>query len=220
MQNLTEPESRAEAGARRGSFAFGLLWVAFFTAVACGVSSIVELIFVDFIHGNPHRTQSNALVMMALYTPVIAVIGFLGVLLVFTVTQSIQLYILRTLAKFGLREDWLILMLLPLAALCTWYSYEYLTPSDCNLGINTGPDWTPYEHGLTMSRYSTALVSQALVTVFSLLYGTDPTSKISRRLVLVVSLGLAVTAGIAWGRFRAEQQFKFLPVTGLYHQRL
>jgi hypothetical protein len=142
MQNLTEPESRAEAGARRGSFAFGLLWVAFFTAVACGVSSIVELIFVDFIHGNPHRTQSNALVMMALYTPVIAVIGFLGVLLVFTIPQSIQLYILRTLAKFGLREDWLILMLLPLTALCTWYSYEYLTPSDCNLGINTGPDYS------------------------------------------------------------------------------
>jgi hypothetical protein len=42
------------------SYARSLLWVALLAAVAIGVAVIVELVFVDFVHGNPHRTQANA----------------------------------------------------------------------------------------------------------------------------------------------------------------
>ena len=50
------------------SYARSLLWLAFFIAMICGMTNIVELLIVDFIRGNPHRTQANAMLMMVLFT--------------------------------------------------------------------------------------------------------------------------------------------------------
>ena len=51
------------------SYGQSLLWVASYFAVAVGLSLIIELIIVDFIHGNSHRTQENAVFMMVFFTP-------------------------------------------------------------------------------------------------------------------------------------------------------
>ncbi len=202
MQDPRGPERRATAGAGPASFVTGLLWAALFTGVACGVSVVVELVFVDFIHGNPHRTQSDALVMM-LFTPLIGVIGFLGVLLVFGVPQLLQAIILEVIAKSGPRRECLILVILPLTALCAWYSYDYLIPFHCHMVSEEGPD---YEHGLTSSRYIVSLALQASITVFSLILANLR----PRRRVLMASFLLAIAAGAILGHVQAETQYKFL----------
>jgi len=50
------------------SYALSLMWVALTFAVLVGVSNITELVFVDFVHGNPYRTKANAVEMMWLFT--------------------------------------------------------------------------------------------------------------------------------------------------------
>jgi hypothetical protein len=62
-----------------------------------------------------------------------------------------------------------VLPALPVTAVLTWYCYDYLTP-DFNLGINADPDWTPYQHGISIAHYQGALLFQAPVTLFSFLY--------------------------------------------------
>jgi hypothetical protein len=68
----------------RMSYLHSLLWLAVFMGLMSAETNIVELLLVDFVHGNPHRTQENALFMMKAYTPLFGVIAFIGTLLVFT----------------------------------------------------------------------------------------------------------------------------------------
>jgi hypothetical protein len=46
------------------SYAHSLLWVALFTALTVGVMDIATLVFLDIIHGNPHRTREYVIFMM------------------------------------------------------------------------------------------------------------------------------------------------------------
>jgi hypothetical protein len=182
-----------------------------FTALACGVMEISELWFIDFVHGNPHRTQENAKEMMVVNTPIFGFAGMIGALLVFTLPQFLQAELIRILDQiFGSRARFAALAALPLTAVLTWYCYDYLTPTDISRGVNTGTDWIPYQHGLSISRYIKTLAIQALVTLFSFLYFEAGFRGGSRKPVLVAALATAVVIGAIWGYMKAQDQFQFL----------
>jgi hypothetical protein len=67
-----------------------------------------------------------------------------------------------------------------------------------------------YEHGLSVSRYLTALAMQAPITFFSFLYLTAGSSGRSRKPILLVALALAVVIGAIRGYVRARAQYQFL----------
>lgn len=153
------------------SYAHNLLWVALFAAVMVGVMSVAHLVFFDIIHGNPHRTREDVISMMAMQTPILGIIAAIGSILVFTLPQTFQAALVAVRHRIaGNRARFAVLPALPLTAVLTWYCYDYLTPSDLVLGINAGPDWRPYQHGISMARYMGALAFQTPVTLFGFLY--------------------------------------------------
>jgi hypothetical protein len=193
------------------SYAQSLLWVALTIAVMLGVSTVVELVIVDFIHGNPHRPQSNALAMMAEFPPLFGVIAAIATLLVFGLPQVFQAWLVRLLERtFGGRARIAVLLALPLTAVLTWYCYDYLTPTDSNLGINVGPDWTPFQHGISMVRYLGSMGFQAPVTLFGLLYFDAGSKGRARWPVVIAALAIASVVGAIWGYENAQQQIQLL----------
>jgi hypothetical protein len=81
------------------SYVQSLLWSALFVAITVGASSIVELMFVDFVHGNPNRSQGNAIFMMVVETPLISAIAIIGFFLVFTLPQLFQAAVINVLNR-------------------------------------------------------------------------------------------------------------------------
>jgi hypothetical protein len=198
-------------GAINISYLRSLLWITLFMAVTVGVTNIVELIFVDFIHGNPHRTKENVIFMMFVFTPLFGVITMIGSILVFGVPQFFQAALIGVLGqRFDSRARFVTFLALPLTAVLTWYCYDYLTPTDFNLGINVGPEWTPYQHGLSVSRYIKTLAIQAPITLFSFLYFDADFRGYSKKPILLIPLAVAIVIGTIRGYMMAQSQFHFL----------
>jgi len=192
-------------------YAQSLLWVAILMAVFVAVAIIFELALVDFIHGNPHRTKSNAMLMMLFTPPIFGIIAIVGSFLVFTLPQCFQAIVTDVLVcRFGRRAQFGVLLVLPLTAILAWYCYDYLTPTDVNLGINEGADWTPYQHGLTLRRYLTMLTVQTPITLFGLSYCDATIRHGSKRWFILAALVLAVVVGVIWGYWMAKGQYQFL----------
>ena len=193
------------------SYAQSLCWVAILIALTIVVLFTVELVFVDLVHGNPHRTRENVISMMIVQTPLFGFIAMIGAFLVFTLPQCFQAGLITVLNRiFGGCARFLVLPALPFTAVLTWYCYDYLSPSDFNLGINVGPDWTPYEHGISSSRYLTTMAFQAPVTLFSILYFEAGLRAGSSKLLVIVAMAVAIALGAVWGHDVAEHQYQFL----------
>lgn len=193
------------------SYARSLLWVALAMAVAVGLSMIVEVIFVDFVHGNPHRPQSNAIVMMLYMPPLLGVIAAICTFLVFSLPQYFQAFVTSILMrKFYRRSIFGVLLSLPLTVALAWYCYEYFTPTDFNLGINAGPDWEPYKHGITLQRYLIMFVFQTPITLFGALYYDASICNRSRKPIIICLLLFTVVLGVTYGHWMAEGQYQFL----------
>jgi hypothetical protein len=193
------------------SYAHSLLWVVLFTAVTVGVMMIAHLVFFDMIHGNPHRSRENVIDMMVTMTPILGIVAAIGSILVFTLPQVFQAALIAVSHRvFGGRARFAVLAALPLTAALTWYCYDYLTPSDVGLGIDAGPDWMPYRHGISISRYMTALAFQAPVTLFSLLYIDAGFRTASKWPLLIVALVITIAGGVVWGYATAQQQIELL----------
>jgi hypothetical protein len=193
------------------SFAHSLLWVVLFTAVTVGVMSVTHLVFFDIVHGNPHRTREDVISMMVTMTPIIGVIAAIGTILVFTLPQVFQAALVTVFYRmFGNRARFAVFPTLPLTAVLTWYCYDYLTPSDVGLGINAGPDWTPYRHGISIARYMGALAFQTPLTLFSFLYIDVSFRGASKWLILVAALAIALVVGGMYGYVTAQEQIDLL----------
>ncbi|HEY0910501.1 MAG TPA: hypothetical protein VGD75_09760 [Bradyrhizobium sp.] len=79
-----------------------LLWLAVFVALMNAETHLVELLLIDFVHVNPHRTQESVLVMMKVDTPLIGFVAFVGTFLVFTLPQFFQAELVAALERpFG-----------------------------------------------------------------------------------------------------------------------
>ena len=148
------------------SFAHSFLWIVLFAVAAIAVSSNIHLVLFAIMHGN--RTHQDVVSLMVAQTPMIALVTSIGSLLIFTLPQAFQAALVAVLHRAG-RSRFAVLPALPLTAVATWYCYDYLT-IDFTLGINAGPDWTPYQHGISISRYMKALAFQTPITLFSLLF--------------------------------------------------
>jgi hypothetical protein len=193
------------------SYAHSLLWVVLFTAVTIGVMIIAHLGFFDIIHGNPHRTRENVISMMEMDPPILGVIAAIGSFLVFTLPQIFQAALVTIWHRMVSHQArFAVLPALPLTAVLTWYCYDYLTPSDFNLGINTGPDWTPYQHGISIARYMNTLVFQTPVTLFSFLYFDASVRGASKWPILIATLVITIAIGGIWGYVTAQQQIELL----------
>ncbi|MCH9298120.1 hypothetical protein [Pantoea allii] len=190
-------------------FIKAMLWVAIFAALTVGVSIIVSLIFTDFVHGNPHRSKSNAVSMMESFPLIMGFVAIIGVFIVFSLSQAIQVIMLRRLyPAFGRCSYLFIALATPLITIVTWYSYDYLTPSDFSF---VGADWVPpYQHGLSFTRYFSTLAYQFTVTTFSLLYFDCGVRKRSKKSVLLGALFLTIIAGALWGYHDATVQYHFI----------
>jgi hypothetical protein len=193
------------------SYAHSLLWVVFFMAVTVGAMSVAHLVFFDIIHGNPHRTREDVVSMMVTMTPIMGIVAAIGSILVFALPQVFQAALVTVFYRMlGSRARFAVFPTLPLTAVLTWYCYDYLTPSDVGLGINAGPDWTPYQHGISISRYLGALAFQAPVTLFSFLYIDAGFRGASKWPILIASLVLALASGGIWDYVTAQQQIELL----------
>ena len=190
------------------SYAQSLLWIAAFIALFASSLSIANLIQVDFIHENPHRTRSDALFMMFISSIFMGVTSMIGVFLVFTLPQILQFASSNALSlKFGRPAYVYAAFLIPLTSVITWYCYDYLTPSDVGLAMNSGPDWSPNQHGLTIQRYLRVLAIQTPVTVFTLVYCYAATTYQSRKRMILGVMALALVLGGMWGIHMAEAPF-------------
>jgi hypothetical protein len=190
------------------SYVQSLLWFALFVALIGAESNIVELLFIDFVHGNPHRSQENALYMMKVDTPVSGIIAFIGTFLVFTLPQFFQAGCIVALDRpFGDRARFAALFALPVTAVLTWYCYDYLTPSNLCFAGNC---MEPYEHGLSVSRYVMALAVQTPITLFSFLYFNARIRGGSKWPILLAALAVTLVAGGIRGYLKARGQFQFL----------
>jgi heme/copper-type cytochrome/quinol oxidase subunit 4 len=190
------------------SYAQSLAWVAFCMALISAESNLVELLFVDFVHGNPHRTQENAIFMMTTYSPLFGVITIIGTYLVFTLPQLFQAGLIGNFERmFGDRARFAPLLALPLTTVLTWYCYDYFTPSNLCFA---GSCMDYYEHGLSVPRYLMALLAQMPITLFCFLYFEAGFRGRSKTPIILAALSIALVAGGIRGYVLARGQYQFL----------
>ncbi|MBK3816439.1 hypothetical protein [Paraburkholderia nemoris] len=192
-------------------FCESLFWIAVLVAVALSISIVVSLILIDFVHGNPNRTKGNAGMMM-IFTPLIIFIAApIGILVVFSASQTVQGLMMRLLhPRFGRYAYVFVGLMVPFISILTWYCYDYLTPTDFNLGINEGADWVPYQHGINLKRYMAIFFAQGFVTIFTLMYFEAAAYYRSRKAVVLGALFLAIVIGAFLGHRQAINQYQFI----------
>jgi hypothetical protein len=115
----------------------------------------------------------------------------------------------KVLKRFGSRGLYGLAAVVPLAAVLSWYCYDYLTPSNFNLGINIE---TLYEHGLTLNRYLTMFGIQVVITSFSALRWRMQVRENGKagRLLMVSMCVASFTLGALMGYENALVQYQFL----------
>lgn len=185
-----------------------LFWIAVLVATSLWICVMVSLIVVDLVHGNPNSSKSNAGLMIFLSSTLIFIVTPIAIFIVFSLSQMIQGLVMRAFYPLLGRYVYILVGLtVPLISIVTWYCYDYLTPTDFNLGINEGADWQPYQHGMNASRYLVAFFGQAVVTVFTLLYFEATLRGRSRKTVVLGGLLLATMIGVYLGARHAIDHY-------------
>jgi hypothetical protein len=180
-----------------------LVWFALLTALAGAVGNVAEILIIDFVHGNPHRTQENALEMMVFFTPMMGLLALVLALLTYSIPQLFQAVVSETFAVCcGTPIYVAVLLALPLTALVTFYSLFYVTVP---LFDTFGADKDLYPNELTVVNYLVALSIQAPATIFAAAYA----GVMRERLRWKIVIGSAVGAGVFWGSHLASGQSKF-----------
>ncbi|MEI7875932.1 MAG: hypothetical protein WCK95_27685 [Alphaproteobacteria bacterium] len=184
------------------SFFFSLLWTAVIITAGLFFQLVVNVLWIDFLHVNPNRSQTHAASLPFLFAPFNFLLAVIGVALTFGVSQSAQAVLTRfLLTKFGLPGTWAVALSIPIAAVVTWYCFDYLTPSDA--ANEVGDDWRPYQHGLTWARYQMICAAQSCVTLFSLVQlhlRANGRSREKRNLLLFLVLLASFAGAIAGWR--------------------
>jgi hypothetical protein len=213
LRYLSSAEPNRSAALSRntvaGSYTQSLLWIALFVAIAAGVALVVELVFFDLIHGNPNRSFDNVMSMITIFPPILAIIAVIAAFLVFGLPQLFQASAIGLLRRpLGDRARFAVLLALPITGVLTWYCYDYLTPSNFNLGINVPPGQAKFEHGISPVRYLGALMFQAPVTLFSFLHFELGFRGRSRWPLILIALAIMIALGATVGYDGAEGQIE------------
>jgi hypothetical protein len=184
-----------------------LIWTAVIAATFLVARLVGEVAYVDFINHNPHRSQLNAAVTLILTPPFLVVVSWVYVAFCFGASLLFQsLLMLLLVRKYAQRGLLMSLIGVPMAALVTWYCYDYLISDFLKPGWNPDSEWPPPPHGLTGIRYLMALLVQTCVTMFVMLrlvleMRNQPQSD---KQVLIVSLALAFICGVVVGYGQAR----------------
>ena len=184
-----------------------LLWVAVTVAFAAFSLLATETIKIDFLNINPHRSQSHAASLPFIFGFVFLIITTILTAITFSLSQITQAITGRiSIQQFGERGFYIVAAATPLMAILSWYCYDYLTPSDFNLGINEGANWVPYQHGLTIQRYLVMLGLQSYVTIFSIvrLKFEICDQNLAKKKFLIAAIVVASTIGVAAGIFKTQ----------------
>jgi len=179
------------------SYLISLAWLTVLLFVAGCIINTVKILLI-FFHGTLIASDFVTLLVVPLFLGMIAM-G--GTLLVFAVPQFVQAILAHALVQNFDRRGLLgVVLALPVMAVVTWYCYDYLTPS-MQLSINDGPDWQPWQHGLTVERYLTTLAVQAPITLFGVLHCEAAIRDRSTNSVIVGALYSVIVFGVVWGLF-------------------
>lgn len=168
---------------------------------------VTEVIKVDFLNINPYRSQTHAASLPFLFGLIFLIPSAFVVFTTFSISRLAQAMIdSLSIQQFGMRSYRIVVGTTPLMAILSWYCYDYLTPSDFNLGINEGADWVPYLHGLTVQRFLIMLGLQSFVTIFSIvrlrfeIVGHD----VAKKRFILAAIGFASIVGVAAGMLKAQ----------------
>jgi hypothetical protein len=184
------------------SYALSLWWIALSLVAAVTSAIFTNIIFSDFVHGNPNRTTADSILTVVTMSPIMGLLGIIGCFLVFSLPQAAQAAV-HMLARRLSRPfaQLFVLSSIPLLAAMTWYCWEYLTPSDFAGGDD--PDWKPYQHGITTQRYLAALAYQVPISIFSIVCFEPDLLGTTRKTIRLVVIGCAVLAGAWYGHAMA-----------------
>jgi hypothetical protein len=179
------------------SYVISLAWTTLLLFIAGCIINTVKVLQIFF-----RGTLIGPEFVMLLDGPLLfGMIAMGGTLLVFAVPQIVQAILAHALVRsFDRRGLVGVVLALPLTVVLTWYCYDYLTPS-MQLSINEGPDWQPWQHGLTIERYLTTLAVQAPITLFGVLHCDAAMRDRSTNSVVVAALYSVIAFGVVWGLF-------------------
>ena len=176
-----------------------------FTALIVGGNFAVEGIFVDLVHGHPHRTPEDAISMLLLVAPIMGGTAAIESVLVFALPQVFQAAVVAVCGRaLGNRSGLALFPALPLTVVLTWYCYDYLTPTNDGLGLSYDPDRTLYEPGISPARFLRALKYQFPVTLFGFLYFELDCRRASKWPLLLATLVLTTASAGIWGYVEAQ----------------
>jgi len=191
------------------SYAQSLIWAVAFLTIASIAIVIAEVLILDFVHDLPYRSRDNAIFILTFSTPIFAISAIIASFLAFAPSQFFQALVLGGSDWLFGQTRFLVLQVLPLTAVLTWYCYDYLTPSDIKLAISGGRHLLPHQHGLTTSRHITTLAIQAPITLFSFLYFETGIRGPSKKPILIAALAAAIVVGAIQGFATAQMQLRF-----------
>ena len=168
---------------------------------------VTEVTKVDFLNINPHRSQSHAASLPFLFGFIFLMLSTLVIFITFSISQIAQAMIgSLSIQQFCMRGYCIVAATTPLTAILSWYCYDYLTPSDFNLGINEGADWVPYQHGLTIQRFLVMLGLQSFVTILSIVRLRFEIAgyNLAKKRFLLAAIGFASIVGVVAGMLKTQ----------------
>ena len=189
------------------SFAVSLLWLSAIIWVAVTVHLTVSMVALDVL-ADRHRSGEEFEDLTLLFPAIIGAFVIVGVFLVFALSQLIQGVAAYFIAgRFGRYAYLIILALLPITAILTWYCFDYLVPADPGF-MNHDPDWEHFRHGISLARYGITLAAQAAVTMFTIVYSDAAVHPGRRTRIVLCLFVLAVVGSAVSGHSQAVDQYR------------
>lgn len=196
--NIALPENTLSVDKILSSYIKSLFWVAVIITFAMFFLDVANILKVDFLNVNPNRSQLHAASLPFSSVFIFFIIDLIGIFIVFSLSQIAQALIGSiSIQQFKKLSLYVIAATVPFTTVLSWYCYDYLTPTDFNLGINVGAEWTPYQHGLTPQRYLVMFCLQSCVTIFSTvrLKFEIADKNLAKRNFLFIVIGIFSTIG-------------------------
>ena len=177
------------------SYVVSLLWVIFLVAAVIVIGFVAGSVVREFTHKDPIDALWDSVKYLPVTMSISLLVAGIATSLVFPVPQAFEAFLAGELAqRLGGKAHFLVLLAVPLTAVLTWYCYDYFLP-EISLGIYDGPDWVPYQHGLTTERYLKALAVQAPLTLFNTFYFDSVGHPRYRKAILLVAIVAVVIIG-------------------------
>ena len=191
----------------------GVIFISLLFALSASTKYITELVIVDFVNINNSRTLSLTFETALVSVPFFSIIYVICTFIVFSIPLFLQNMLLNFIkTKINTNNIYIIIATTPLISIITWYCYDYLTPTDVNLGFNVGQEYKVFEHGITPIRYLEALTYQTTVSIYCLFIMRLKNEKYYnlKRYTKLILIFISIVIGLIMGHRMAEEQYRYL----------